>query len=287
MLHSTFLTLKRAHLDDVDDEELFQNRQKECPFVQFQIDSKLFPDCVNKPRIRSILFSNVRDISKKSLDETVMNYILFIADIVKNDKYNRIFLRPASVAGERAWLEMLKLVIYCVVTLLYDVKWNSHYHFHLDHTIYELLRGKADALRIFFQKINVTHFTPTVFPVERDVEMLHFQNTAEFGPYYWRLLHWMAEAFEVRYGHDDIELAKSVWKEFIVSTLYRTLLCPRCMDHFREIVEKFKDRFLESRNYPQLWFEIHNVVKAKQKKPLFDRTEFEKESQAMKSVLVA
>ncbi|KAF8796692.1 hypothetical protein HNY73_001038 [Argiope bruennichi] len=287
MQNSTFQNLKRALLLDVDTETLTKQRKYESPFIQFQIDMLLHKDKLDASRIYAASFSNIKEISKKSRDEVVVTYILFLANIVKYEKLNRTFLRPGAWIGECAWTQTLKIVTYCVITLIYDIKWNSNYFFHLDFMISELLQGKADAVRNFFQKLKIQSFTSTPFPIERDVEMLQFQNTDDFGPYYWRLLHWMAEAFNMRHGHDDVQLAKSLWQDFVSKVMYRTLRCMMCINHYQMITHDLKDRLMNSNNYPKLWFDIHNIVRKSQNKPVYTLEEFEKDSQAMKSVLQA
>lgn len=284
MQHSTFKALKRAFMNDVDAEALKKNAHREPPFIQFQIDTVLN----GKPHVKRFLeirFPQTKHISKPLLDETVVTYLLFVANIVKYDKLNRTFLRPAAWAGEICWIRMLKMLIYCVVTLLYDVRWKSHYFFLLDSTVQDLMLGKTNSLRILFRNIGMNRFTPQSFPVENDCELLHFHSANEFGPYYWQLLHWMAEAFELRHGHEDVENAKSMWRDFVTSTMYRTLRCYICMRHYRNVSQRFRDKLLKGDDYGEIWFEIHNVVRSATGKPPYLSADFERDRQSMRSVL--
>ncbi|GFY66923.1 sulfhydryl oxidase [Trichonephila inaurata madagascariensis] len=286
MQNQTFHLLKRAFINDVDKEALQKSKLKESPFIQQEIDLVLKQSLPNI-QFDTLHFSSRNVDSRKLLEETVITYILFISNIVKHEKFSRTFLRPGAWDGDRCWIQLLKFVMYCIFTLIYNIRWTSINFFDLDKTIDHLLQGRAEALRDFMKSLNIPLKNNSLYPAEKSYESLMFHPVNVFGPYHWRLLHWMAEAFEMRNGnHADIDQAKSIWREFVSKSLHRTLRCNICMYHYQNIAQTFKEKFLNDNNYSKIWFDIHNLVRSVQLKSNYSESEFETDRAFMKSALV-
>lgn len=198
---------------------------------------------------------NARD----RLDETVVTFLLFIGNQATEEKFRQTFKTHGGWETEYSWMMMFKCLVYTIFSLAYDVRWKDEYFFYVDDMTIDLLKGKATSLRTLAQKIGVS-FSSDVYPAEVHYTKMIYHNSSIFGPFFWRMIHFVAEAFAVR---EQAGLAKTMWRQFTTETLYRTLSCGLCIQHYKNnILPKYKDQLLNTsdEDYPILWFRIHNEV---------------------------
>jgi hypothetical protein len=271
----------------VDEESLNRAKSSESPFIANKIEYLLGKATPQPWTFDTSHFKGEfrGGDPRNRLDETVVTSLLYFAAYVRQEEFVRIIYRPGSSESARGWDQLLKIVTYCVLTLAYDVrKWSSATHFELDATIRSLLAGNASALRDFVAKrLGITlgfddgKETNRLFPAEGRFDTVVYHRTIEFGPYLWRLLHFVAEAFALRGSDDDAEitLAKSLWRNFVCESLYRTLRCGYCMYHFKTLAAEMKARFTdESEDFSRAWFDAHNRVNAVTGAPAYSESEF-------------
>lgn len=253
----------------LDVKNLELNKPYSAPYVSHRTD--IFTGRI-RPRLRSqwnsrIFTTDFRNAksSRDRLDEVVITYLSFISNLLAHHKFAKTIIRPGAWVEDFSWNKIFKWVTFCVVNIIYDIDWKPEYFFFLDEVSIDLMLGKTEALRHFFTKIGITIEVPS-FQVEEEYAITNYHSIEEFGQYYWRMLHWMAEAFPMRKRNNDcLILAKSMWREFTVQTLHRTLRCGRCSYHYNLMVSKYRSKLLEcpDEELPMLWFEIHNEVNAK------------------------
>ncbi|GFT26021.1 sulfhydryl oxidase [Nephila pilipes] len=269
MKHNTYQLLKKAYLGNVDHSALFQVLQEEKdPFVQRAVRLAAQMDSIKFPWDTRPFQDQFRQgTPQERLDQTVMMFLLRLVAVVKEEMHIRTFRKPESHEAVQAWISLLKHTIFTTLTLLYNVRWTVKHFFLLDNLIFDLVHeGRVSALRQFMTEELHISMTDTPTLAERHFEKLNFLNIAQFGSSFWRLLHWMAEAMDLRdaQSHPDIEMAKQVWRELITEPLYRLLRCGICMAHMRHIVQELRSELLdESTQYKLLWFNIHNKVTSK------------------------
>lgn len=272
MKHKTYTLLKEAYLGHVSSDDLWRQvlSQENDPFVHQA--AQLITHPPQPLKVPWHMENYTSDFQKASpqqrLTETVMTFILRLVTIIKEETHMRTFRKPESYVAIQAWILLLKQVLYVTFTLLYNVRWTVELLFEMDYLIFVLLyEGNIDPLRSFM--VNTLHIpaTETITPAEQLHEKLNFLTTGQFGSSFWRYLHWMAEAMDLREAtdHPDIALAKQMWREIITHPLYRMLRCGICMHHLKAIVEELKPQFLDpTTRYRTLWFNIHNKVTANQ-----------------------
>lgn len=267
MKHQTFELLYRAYFGDVDQEALRNAMDQESDeFVRYQIRGVLKK--VHLPVQWDVTpfttdFRSVRPHQR--LDETVITFLLYAAAIVKDEAFRRSFTKPESCMVVAAWMEMLKGLMYAVLTLTYDITWTVQDSFKLSETVLILLHeGKVTALRDFMRKqLRIVMIREDLFQAERLFESLAYLHVGQFSSFFWRVLHWMAEAVNARSNQPD---AKKMWFELIVGPMYRMLRCSICSFHFKGMVDKLKsDLTDESKDHAKLWFDLHNQVHAERR----------------------
>lgn len=262
MKHTTYELLKRAHLGDVDKKALQKARNEETdPFLQYAIDFAI------KNYIRPVSWDSrsfTHDFKSVSphekLDETVVTFLLRIASLFKEEIYIRTFRKPESYDALLAWQEILRTCIYCVLTLLYNVTWTAEHFFGMDEMILKLVReGDALTLRRFMKKFGID-LAQDSYPAEEMFARLNFLHVGQFSGFFWRMIHWMAEAIQLR-QEEHTAFAKRKWREFVVGPFFRTVRCPLCMIHIYQMVRELKPKLLDaSEDFAKLWFDIHNKV---------------------------
>lgn len=274
MKHETYNLLRRAQLGNVDRGALLDVRFKETdPYIQRQI--LLIANGLDSVyRWNPIPFQSEEFLNAPArvrLDQVVFTFLLRLAILTKQQLFYRVFRKPESFDALLAWENILKECIYCVVTLLYNAKWTSERMLKLNRLVLELLHsGNEKALRIFLQKDMEINLATGEELTEAE---LHFSALGElhihdYGSSTWRLLHWMAEAIDLRKDdNSDVTTAKRLWRQMMLGPFYRILQCKICMNHLMAILVKLKDKLEdETTPYATLWFEIHNAVTANKNK---------------------
>jgi hypothetical protein len=289
MHYTTYELFKRVQLGDIDVEALLHAKVRETPFIASKIDvilENIKPQSQSFDTTRFKTAFRVQEEARDRLDEIVITNLLFFSNIVKQEKFVRSIHRPGAWEGVQVWEQLLRVLFYCVLTLAYDVRWTSLNFFELDATLRQLEEGRVSALRDFMKSLGISIASSDPYPAELVNETLIYHTTLEFGPYYWRLLHFLAEAFSTR-SSDDARLAKSMWRDFVVESLYRTLRCSICMYHFEALANELKPRISsdDDQDFPKLWFDIHNRVNKENYKSVYSESEFEKDSLFMRSAL--
>lgn len=267
MKHQTYHLLKQAYLGHVDKHALLQSAmQEKDPFIQRAVQlvtRQTLPRQV--PWNVQIFTTEFRKGNpQERLEETFMAFFLRLAAIIKEEMHIRTFQKPESHAALHAWINMLKMNLYAVLTLLYKVEWKGKHYFDLEKAVFELIHeGKASALRHCMEHdLNIKLSTTTTM-AEQASETLNFLTIAQFGSSFWRLLHWMAEAMDMR-NDTKMDRAKQIWREIITGPLYRLLRCSICMAHMRKITQELEDQLMDPKTqYRQLWYNIHNKVTAR------------------------
>ncbi|GBN65648.1 hypothetical protein AVEN_122870-1 [Araneus ventricosus] len=266
MRHKTFQTLRRAYLGNVELDSLsFAQSQEKDPLIQRYIDLATKKIDFHVEWNRLPFTSEFRSVPpRERLDETVLTFLLRAAAIVKDEFYRRSFGKPESSSVLIAWTGLLKQCMFSVLTLLYNVQWTSEKMFLLDNTILDLIHeGRAGALRDLFKSLDVPLARRDLTDAERHSDRLVFLHVGQFGSFFWRMIHWMGEAVNVKKEQDDpdVKLAIRIWKNFALESMYRLLRCSICMMHLRMLTQELKSQLMdETVDYARLWYNIHNLI---------------------------
>lgn len=263
MKHSTYKKLYQAHLGVIDEKGLLESRNRESdPFYQNLIDLIVTNNAPvvqwdAKPFTSDFLSGSPR----QRLDETFFAFVLRIVAIIKEESYVRTYQKPESHNIVMAWISILRSVMCSSLALLYDVKWTPESIFtHLEPAITKMIsKGDGTALRRLMMDLGVTPAQKEPYPAERSFEKLNFLQVLQFGSFYWRFLHWMAEAVDSR--GEDMAPYKKQWRELLKGPLYRTVRCQICMVHFSNMLKEFETQLTDG-NLSQLFFTLHNRTHA-------------------------
>lgn len=281
MRHSTYKLLRRAHLGDVDTNALFRTPDSD-PYLRHTISLLTETDTTDVLWDTTPFTLQFRSVpARERLDQTVVTFLLRIVAIVKAELYVRSFQKPGSWGASLAWIQVLKDCTFTILTLAYDLHWTSERFLQLDEAVLSLVHdGQPDTLRRLMQQLGITMSRETPFEAELLFGKLNFLNVIQFGSFFWRLLHWMAEAVVVRGDDPDVALAKAKWKSLVTGPLYRLLRCFICMDHLQILVQELRPQLLDdATDYPLLWYNIHNRVSINsiKKTPPYSEEEFSKD----------
>lgn len=267
MKHKTYQTLYQAHLGNVNQKDLLKAREEETdPFYHNLIDLILEKKDIKVDWPIDIFTDKFRAGSpRERLDETVFAFILRIVAINKEERYLRAFQKPESFDAVMAWEAILRRIVLCSLALLYNVRWTPETIFTLlEPTVMELLSGgSVFALRKLMQSLGISLARETPYQAELHFEKLNFLHVGQYSSFYWRYLHWMAEAYQMR---KDMSFYKQQWLELLNESLYRTLRCGICMFHFRTMLKELKPQLTDPKtNFSKLWFDMHNRVHAQRR----------------------
>lgn len=264
MKHETYHLLKQAYLGHVNKHALLQSViQEKDPFLQRAVQlatHQTYPRYI--PWNIQIFTTEFRKGNpQERLEETVMTFLLRLVAIIKTEMHYRTFQKPESHAAIHAWINMFKFSLHAVLSLLFNVHWEDEHYFELDKVTFELIHeGKASALRHFIEHDLKMKLSTNTTMAEQMFEALGFLNIRQFGSSFWRLLHWMAEAMDMR-NDPGMAKAKQIWRDLITGPLYRMLGCGICMAHMRTITRDLEAQLLDPKTqYRQLWYNIHNKV---------------------------
>lgn len=297
MKHHTYQTLYQAHLGNVNEKNLLEARAQETdPFYHNLIDLILEKKEIKVDWPINLFTDTFRSGSpRERLDETVFAFILRIVAINKEERYLRAFQKPESFDAVMAWEAILRRIILCTFALLYHVRWTPESIFTLlEPTVMELLSGgHVFALRNLMTSLGISLARETPYQAELHFEKLNFLHVGQYSSFYWRYLHWMAEAYHMR-TKADMAFYKRQWLELLNESLYRTLRCGICMYHFRTMLNELKPQLIDPKtNFPKLWFDIHNRVHAQRreqytflKEPDYSESEYEADRDFMLQALV-
>ncbi|KMQ83719.1 small rna 2 -o-methyltransferase-like protein [Lasius niger] len=285
----TYNVLKRfSSYRFVDRSDLKRLRPHARPFVAEKIDHML--DRINPSADLEHFHldkyrTTFRDQSPHVIkDEVATTFLLFVSAQLSEIKIVRTFHLPGAWDLETQWTYLLKWLTFSVLTLLYNVRWKTEYFPYLDEMMADLMLGDSRALRRLAEQIGI-EFGRDTFEAEEWYTKLLYHNSSVYGSYYWRLIHWMAEAAMLRTENPDVALARSLWKEYTIASMHRTLLCIYCKQHYLEILERYRDRFENDTDYPRLWYDVHNEVNKKTNKTVYPEEEFEKDREFMRRAL--
>lgn len=262
MEHETYQVLYQAHMGNVNRDALNKILQTEKdPFLIYYINLMLEKSSIQVDWDITPFTESFRSTSpEERLQETILAFLLRIAALVKEEMYIRTFNKPEAQIAFLAWVQILNQCIYTVLTLLYDLKWEDVDHFKRDDAVLNLLHyGKATALRELMEHMGIRMIKP-LYPAEKMFEKLNFLRTDQFSSFYWRLLHWMAEAMNKRKNRPNVQ---KMWRDLVRYPLYRTLRCGICMYHFQKLTKEMEAQLAdEEQDNAKLWFDIHNKVHA-------------------------
>lgn len=296
MKHKTYQTLYQAHLGNVDKKALMEAQAEETdPFYHNLIDLMLETKDIKVQWDTTVFTTEFRSASaRERLDETVFAFVLRLVAINKEERYIRAFQKPESHNALMAWEGILRRIILCATALLYDVRWTPHSIFtFLEPAVMQLLSGgDASVLREMMKNVGVTMARETPYQAEREFEKLNFLHVGQYSSFYWRFLHWMAEAYSLR-KDEEMEFYKKEWLDLINESLYRTLRCGICMFHFRTMLKELKPQWTDKQlDFPKLWFDIHNRVHAQRreqykflKEPDYTESEYKEDADFMLQAL--
>ena len=298
MDHESYVILKNAGENNIIDREALKRvKHKVVPTIRENIDIIL-------KKGRKFHGLNIRRFTdqfllstspKNRLDEVVVTFLLFLANQISQKKYHQTFFYQGAWESEYAWFMLFKWISYSIFTLIYNVRcWKSEYLLLLDDMVIDLvLNGEVYALRKFAEKISIKFESDEPYLAENHFSKFIYQTTKDFGPYYWRMLHFMAEGIAMRANTEnyDINYAKRLWKQFLTETMYRTLLCGYCKTHYQYLLDSdgYKEKILrfEDKDFPMLWFEIHNKVNKNIWKREYSETNWNVDRKFMNQALVA
>lgn len=300
MKHDTFRLLRQAYLGHVDKKALSHSPESD-PFVQHTIrftTDQGTRDAYHLPWDVQPFTTQFRSVSaRERLDQTVVTFLLRVVSIVKMEMYNRAFTKPQSWSATLAWVGLLKECIYTVLTLAYDLRWTTEKLFRLDAAVLDCIHdGQPSTLRdLMQQSLGIRLSQEAPYEAELYFEKLCYLGANQFGPFFWRLLHWMAEAVQMRRDdvltrpeNPDVAFAKDSWRRLVSGPLYRLLRCGICMAHLQAMVLKLETPLMDTdTDYPRLWYNIHNQVTAQkfQSGPPYSEEEYELDASFMRQAL--
>lgn len=282
MDRQTYKILKQAHRNNGDELNKINLSSLPNPLMTDRVNLLLgnvnintkFSDLVRK-------FSNIEN-SPAYKDELVITFLIFLGKILNNSLLLHVFYVPQSQSIFN-WILMYKGITYSIITLLYNKKFTDEDFFSMDDMIYKLNEGYCDSVRHFLKKMKLLTISEEQLEIEKKYSELILITADEFGPFYWRILHFMAEAINLR---KHASLAKTIWKEFVLYSLHRTLLCSICKEHYRKVSEKFQQELQTSTDYATLWFNIHNYINKSLNKAEYSTVEYEKDQSIMRNLLI-
>lgn len=294
MKHTTYKTLYLAHLGNVNKKRLVEAREDEKdPFYHNLIDLMLETKDIRVEWDITPFTENFRSVSpRERLDETVFAFLLRLVAINKEERYMRSFQKPESYNAIMAWDSMFRLIVANTLALLYNVQWTAETIFkHLEPAVIQLLSGNDPSpLRKLMTSVGISLAKDTPYPAELLFEKLNFLHVGQYSSFYWRYLHWIAEAFGVR---KNSQFYKEQYLELLTEPLYRTLRCGVCMYHFRTMLKELKPQLMDEKaDFPKLWFDMHNRVHEQRRKtysflnePDYTESEFKKDQEFMLQAL--
>lgn len=266
MKHKTYQVLYQAHLGNVNHKALEEVRAEETdPFYHNLIDLILEKKDIRVGWDVALFTDKFRAGSpREMLDETVFAFILRIVTIIKEERYLRSFQKPESFDAMMAWEGLLRRIIACSFALLYNVQWTAETLLtHLEPALLQLLSGgPATVLRELMKSVGIRLAREAPYQAELHFEKLNLLHVGQYSAFYWRFLHWMAEAFRMR----KAPFYRSEWLQLLNESLYRTLRCGICMFHFQKMLKELRPQLMdEATDFPRLWFDLHNRVHAQRR----------------------
>lgn len=293
MKHSTYKKLYRAHLGVVDKKALLESRNLESdPFYQNLIDLILTNDApVVQWDIKPFTSDFLSGSPRQRLDETFFAFILRVVAIIKEESYVRAYQKPESYTVMLAWVTMLRGILCASIALLYNVDLKTESIFtHVDPAITKMIgKGDASALRQLMMNLGITLAQEEPYPAVRSFEKLNFLQVLQFSSFYWRFLHWMAEAVDMR--GENMAFFKKLWKELLLGPLYRTLRCQICMIHFSNMLKEMEPQLMDGK-LSQLFYKLHNRTHAMRREtnrflqePDYTEAQYESDSVFMRQAL--
>lgn len=282
MDRGTYKILKRAFRNDINETELKKIKVSN-PVLQSRI--KYMLNEMNGDDIDGSFlvtkFSKLEN-SPTYKDELIITYLLFLGKIINNSMFIHTFYAPQSM-GIFNWISAYKQVVYSIVNLLYNKKFVDEDWIELDNMIYSLNNGDSKSVRNFLAYMKVLSIDSDFkIDMETTYDQTFILRVDQFGPLYWRMLHFMAEATNVQ---KKAIFAKNIWKDYTINLLYRTLFCTICKEHYQKVVEKYRNELENSSDYATLWFDIHNNVNKTLNKPEYTQSEFQKDQLIMRELL--
>lgn len=263
MKHSTYKKLYQAHLGVIDEKSLLESRNQESdPFYKNLIDLIVTNNApVVQWDVKPFTSEFLSGSPRQKLDETFFAFILRVVAIIKEESYVRTYQKPESYDIIMAWISILRSIMCSSLALLYNVHWTPETIFtHLEPTITKMIsKGESSALRQLMTDLGITLAQKELYLAERSFEKLNFLQVLQFGSFYWRFLHWMAEAVDSR--GEEMAPYKKQWKELLKGPLYRTVRCQICMVHFSNMLKEFETQLVDGK-LSQLFFTLHNRTHA-------------------------
>lgn len=296
MKHSTYQKLYEAHLGFVDLKGFLESRNEESdPFYRNIIDLIVEKNtAVVQWDIKPFTTEFLSGSPRQRLDETFFAFILRIAAIIKEDSYVRTYEKPESHQAVLAWIALLRSLLMSSLALLYNVQWTAESIVTgLEPTILKLF-NETDPLALRHLMVNLgikLAKEKELYPAESLIEKMNFLQIMQFSSFYWRFLHWMAEADTVR--GDDMALYKKEWRQLLKGPLYRTLRCGICKDHFKNMLTEYESKILdENEDLSRLFFTMHNRTHALRRQsfkllqePDYTEAQYEVDSKFMRQAL--
>lgn len=263
MKHSTYKKLYQAHLGVIDEKSLLESRNQESdPFYQNLIDLIVTNNApVVQWDVKPFTSEFLSGSPRQKLDETFFAFILRVVAIIKEESYVRTYQKPESHNIVMAWISILRSIMCSSLALLYNVHWTPETIFtHLEPAITKMIsKGESSALRQLMTDLGITLAQKELYLAERSFEKLNFLQVLQFGSFYWRFLHWMAEAVDLR--GEEMAPYKKQWRELLKGPLYRTVRCQICMVHFSNMLKEFETQLMDGK-LSQLFFTLHNRTHA-------------------------
>lgn len=279
----TYRLIKRAHKNVVDEKKL-KKIKLNIPVIENRV--KLILGEINRNNDNFVhvrkKFSKIEH-NQTFKDELVITYFLILGKILNSQYLMHTFTVPQS-QGIFHWISLYKKIVYSVIVLLYNKKFTDDDWINLDDMVYNLNQGHVHSVRNYLDKMKILTISKDyVIDMELKYNDIFTISSDDFGPCYWQIIHFMAEAILLRKNAD---LAKNLWKEFTIHLLDRTLMCSICRNHYKEfVVEKYKKELQNSSDYANLWFNIHNQVSKLLNKLEYPKSEFEKDRQIIRELL--
>lgn len=295
MKHSTYKKLYQAHLGVVDEKGLLESRKQESdPFYRNLIDLIVSNDApVVQWDVKPFTSEFLSGSPRERLDETFFAFVLRVAAIIKEESYVRTYQKPESHNAVMAWISILRGVLCSSLALLYNVEWTPESIFTLlEPTITKMIgNGDGSALRRLLIDLGITPARKELYPAERSFEKLNFLQVLQFGSFYWRFLHWMAEAVDSR--GENMAPYKKQWRELLKGPLYRTVRCQICMVHFSNALKEFETQLMDPNgDLSRLFFTLHNRTHAMRREtnrflqePDYTEDQYKSDSEFMRQAL--
>lgn len=278
MNRETFSIIKKAlHFGEYDLDKLKLLKSQVEPVVAEQIE--LITEKGKNVKFDYKKFLSIEP-SPEYKDELVITFLLFVGKTLNIQKLIHMFHKPFSNCIYN-WICVYKMCIYSVLSLMYDKKFTVSDMLELEKAVLLLNNGHSEALRQFMKHLNVLS-KDVIYESEKNYILFRYLDNTMFGPFVWRMMHFMAEAVVMRKKYS---IETQLWMDFTLFQLDITFPCFMCSEHYRSLVQKYSEELKDVNDYPKTWFKLHNDVNVQINNRNYSEVDFERDRKVMQKML--